>query len=78
MRETAAAATTTTTTDDCVTAWPPHYTAIASQGIIRVLDVMTSPPNTTDFTDVYIVCPLMESDLERIISSDQPLSEVNT
>eukprot|EP00619_Florenciella_sp_RCC1007_P019458 CAMPEP_0205939358 /NCGR_PEP_ID=MMETSP1325-20131115/49400_1 /ASSEMBLY_ACC=CAM_ASM_000708 /TAXON_ID=236786 /ORGANISM="Florenciella sp., Strain RCC1007" /LENGTH=237 /DNA_ID=CAMNT_0053309823 /DNA_START=50 /DNA_END=760 /DNA_ORIENTATION=+ len=47
------------------------------QGVIRVLDVMTSPPNTTDFSDVYIVCPLMESDLERIISSDQPLSEAH-
>jgi serine/threonine protein kinase len=46
-------------------------------GVIEILDVMTSPPNTTDFTDVYIVCPLMESDLERIITSDQPLTDAH-
>jgi serine/threonine protein kinase len=46
-------------------------------GVIQILDVMTSPPNTTDFTDVYIVCPLMESDLERIITSDQPLTDAH-
>ena len=29
-------------------------------GIIKILDVMTSPPNTSkNFSDVYIVCPLM-------------------
>lgn len=46
-------------------------------GVIKILDVMTSPPNTTDFSDVYIVCPLMESDLERIITSDQPLTDAH-
>jgi mitogen-activated protein kinase 1/3 len=33
------------------------------------------PPNTIDLMDIYIVTDLMESDLDRIISSSQPLTE---
>lgn len=33
------------------------------------------PPNTTDFKDVYIITNLMESDLDRIIASSQPLTD---
>mmetsp|Transcript_8321 Transcript_8321/g.10941 ORF Transcript_8321/g.10941 Transcript_8321/m.10941 type:complete len:448 (+) Transcript_8321:180-1523(+) len=43
--------------------------------IITLLDLFTVPLNTTDFTDVYIVTNLMESDLERIISSSQRLRD---
>lgn len=46
-------------------------------GVIDLLDVATAPANTTDFRDVYIICPLMESDLERIISSSQPLTDAH-
>jgi len=45
------------------------------ENIITVFDIMTVPPNTTDFDDIYIVTNLMESDLERIIRSNQPLTD---
>lgn len=35
------------------------------------------PPNIMDFQDIYIVSDLMESDLECIISSPQPLSNAH-
>ena len=45
------------------------------ENIISIIDVMTVPPYTPEFHDVYIVTNLMESDLERIISSKQALSD---
>ena len=43
----------------------------------QILDVILVPPNVMDFHDIYIVTDLMESDLERIISSSQPLSDAH-
>eukprot|EP01041_Mallomonas_annulata_P007610 gene7610-15591_t len=45
------------------------------ENIVTILDIMTNPPNTVDFEDIYIVTNLFESDLERIIRSRQPLSD---
>jgi serine/threonine protein kinase len=45
------------------------------ENIINITDIMCIPPNTTDFKDVYIVTNLMESDMDRIISSGQPLTD---
>mmetsp|Transcript_5536 Transcript_5536/g.7638 ORF Transcript_5536/g.7638 Transcript_5536/m.7638 type:complete len:383 (+) Transcript_5536:143-1291(+) len=47
----------------------------AHENVINVIDCMTIPPNTTRFRDVYIVTRLFESDMDRIISSGQPLSD---
>ncbi|ETV82901.1 CMGC/MAPK protein kinase, variant [Aphanomyces astaci] len=49
----------------------------AHENIINILDVILIPPNTTNFDDIYIVTDLMESDLERIISSTQTLSDAH-
>ena len=45
------------------------------ENIISIKDIITSPPNTIEFSDVYIITNLMESDLDRIISSTQDLSD---
>jgi mitogen-activated protein kinase 1/3 len=45
------------------------------ENVIKILDIMTLPANTVDFVDIYIITDLMESDLDRIISSSQPLTE---
>jgi mitogen-activated protein kinase 1/3 len=45
------------------------------ENIITLYDIMTVPPNTPDFTDIYLVTNLMESDLERIIRSRQSLTD---
>lgn len=45
------------------------------ENIIAIADIMTIPPDTTDFKDVYIVTNLMESDMDRIIASGQPLTD---
>ncbi|CAN0565441.1 unnamed protein product, partial [Ectocarpus sp. 12 AP-2014] len=34
------------------------------ENIIAIADIMTIPPDTTDFKDVYIVTNLMESDMD--------------
>lgn len=47
----------------------------AHENIIAIKDILTYPPNTTDFRDVYIITNLMESDLDRIISSTQALTD---
>jgi serine/threonine protein kinase len=44
------------------------------ENIITMYDIMTVPPNTQNFQDIYIVTNLMESDLERIIRSKQVLT----
>ena len=36
------------------------------ENIIGITDIMVSPALTRDFKDVYIVCELMECDLDRI------------
>ena len=41
------------------------------ENIIAIRDIITVPPATTDFRDVYIITNLMESDLDRIIASNQ-------
>lgn len=43
------------------------------ENIISILDML--PPESTDFTDIYIVTDLMETDLHRVIYSKQPLAE---
>jgi mitogen-activated protein kinase 1/3 len=45
------------------------------ENIISILDIMTVPPNTPNFSDIYIVTNLMESDLERIVRSRQVLTD---
>ena len=45
------------------------------ENIISVIDIMTVPPFSSHFKDIYIVTNLMESDLERIITSRQRLSD---
>lgn len=45
------------------------------ENIISIFDIMTTPPNTKNFSDIYIVTDLMESDLERIIRSKQLLTD---
>jgi len=47
----------------------------AHENVIAIRDITTMPPDTTDFSDLYIITDLMESDLDRIISSNQPLTE---
>ena len=44
------------------------------ENIVTIYDIMTIPPNTVNFQDIYIVTNLMESDLERIIRSKQSLT----
>ena len=45
------------------------------ENIVGLVDVMTMPPLTKNFKDIYIVCELMECDLDRIISSSQSLTD---
>lgn len=45
------------------------------ENIISIFDIMTVPPDTLNFEDIYIVTNLMESDLERIIRSHQELTD---
>ena len=47
------------------------------ENVISILDLFTMPMNTEDFTDVYIVSNLMQSDLERIIGSKQDLTDAH-
>lgn len=45
------------------------------ENIISLYDVVTMPYGQEEFTDIYIITQLYECDLDRIISSNQPLSE---
>ncbi len=45
------------------------------ENIISILDIMTVPQNVVNFEDVYLVTNLMETDLDRIIRSKQPMTE---
>lgn len=44
------------------------------ENIVTILDIMSYPPESQNLHDVYIVCNLMESDLDQILRSPQPLS----
>lgn len=45
--------------------------------IIQLRDVMTSPPNSQDFNDLYLVFDRYECDLDRLISMGQELSDAH-
>jgi|EP00505_MAST-04D_sp_SCG-Rhode-Island_P004868 serine/threonine protein kinase len=47
------------------------------ENVIGITDIMVSPALYRDFKDVYIVCELMECDLDRIVSSSQPLTDAH-
>jgi|TARA_B110000208_G_scaffold191669_2_gene259484 mitogen-activated protein kinase 1/3 len=47
------------------------------QNVVGIRDLMTQPPDTLNFDDVYIVTDLFECDLDRIISSTQPLTDAH-
>lgn len=43
--------------------------------VIEILDIMTGPPDSLDFHTLYIVTQLFECDLDRIVSSNQMLTD---
>lgn len=43
--------------------------------IISIRDILKPPGDKTQFLDVYVVFDMMETDLHRIIHSDQPLTD---
>jgi len=45
------------------------------ENVVNIIDCMTIPANTPQFRDIYIVTRLFESDLDRIISSGQDLTD---
>jgi len=45
--------------------------------IIQLRDVMTSPPGSADFNDLYLVFDRYECDLDRLISMGQELSDAH-
>jgi serine/threonine protein kinase len=45
------------------------------ENITDLYDIMTGPPDSVEFHTIYIVSQLFECDLERIISSHQPLTD---
>eukprot|EP00218_Dolichomastix_sp_CCMP3274_P006726 CAMPEP_0170144364 /NCGR_PEP_ID=MMETSP0033_2-20121228/13439_1 /TAXON_ID=195969 /ORGANISM="Dolichomastix tenuilepis, Strain CCMP3274" /LENGTH=365 /DNA_ID=CAMNT_0010380859 /DNA_START=114 /DNA_END=1211 /DNA_ORIENTATION=- len=45
------------------------------ENIIAIKDIMKAPSSGDDFSDVYIVYELMDTDLHQIIRSSQPLSD---
>ena len=45
------------------------------ENITTILDIMTVPRNTRFFEDLYIVTNLLDTDLEHVIESRQPLSD---
>ena len=44
------------------------------ENVIRIVDVV-APPALEEFTDVYVMYELMDTDLHQIIRSNQPLSD---
>ena len=44
------------------------------QNVLGLLDLMVNPPETKDFHTIYIVTALYDTDMDRVISSPQPLS----
>jgi len=47
------------------------------ENVVNIKDLMTVPPQTRDFKDLYIVTDLFECDLDRIVSSSQELSDAH-
>ena len=45
------------------------------ENVVSLYDIMTDPPNVPEFEDVYLVTNLFESDLQKIVKSNQPLTE---
>mmetsp|Transcript_34258 Transcript_34258/g.108022 ORF Transcript_34258/g.108022 Transcript_34258/m.108022 type:complete len:394 (-) Transcript_34258:32-1213(-) len=45
------------------------------ENIVRLYDIMVNPAGDEDFTDIYIVTNLMETDLHRVLSSHQSLTD---
>lgn len=45
------------------------------ENVVELLDLMTAPPHTSKFKDLYIVTNLFDTDMQRIIASSQPVSE---
>jgi serine/threonine protein kinase len=45
------------------------------ENVITIQDMILMPADTVDFSDVYIITNLMESDLDRIIGSSQVLTD---
>ncbi|CAN0350117.1 unnamed protein product [Ascophyllum nodosum] len=45
------------------------------ENVVKIRDLMVYPQNSLDFRDVYIVTNLMDSDLQKVISSRQPLMD---
>jgi len=45
------------------------------KNISHLVDIMRGPATSADFADVYIVMPLMDTDLHRVIQSPQRLSD---
>lgn len=44
---------------------------ITHENIVSIYDIMTDPPDVPDFEDIYIVTNLFETDMEKIISSNE-------
>lgn len=44
------------------------------ENTLRIRDTYTYPPDTPDFEDVYIVTDLLETDMDRVLRSQQGLS----
>lgn len=47
------------------------------ENIVELIDLMTYPPDSPKFRDLYIVTQLYECDLERIVASPQKLTEAH-
>jgi len=45
------------------------------ENVVELVDIMTGPPETRDFKDLYLVTQLYECDLERIVTSSQRLTD---
>jgi len=44
------------------------------QNVLGLLDLMVDPPGAKEFHTIYIVTALYDTDMDRVISSPQPLS----
>ena len=44
---------------------------ITHENVVSIYDIMTDPPDVPDFEDIYIVTNLFETDLEKIIGSNE-------
>ena len=44
------------------------------RNVLGLIDLMVTPPESKDFHTIYIVTALYDTDMDRVISSPQPLS----